>query len=114
MHRRREELSFPCLSEARYHPSALPEDRLLAPPAPIKTIRPQSPLAADPLDNSQRHLIRRLLSEQLPSQWPSRRLPCAQRMLMASGPLSPPIRVLVFSSTKWTRGERADLRSPAS
>lgn len=74
MDRRREELSFQPLSQARYH-SALPEFRLLAPPAPIKTIRPQSPLAADPLDNSRRHLIRRLLSEQLPSQW-----------LMASSP----------------------------
>lgn len=81
--RHREELNFQPLSQATYR-SAFPEDRLLAPPAPSETIRPQSPLTVDPLDNSQRHLIRRLLSEQLPSQWPSGTLSCAQRMLMAS------------------------------
>lgn len=83
MDRHREELNFQPLSQATYR-SAFPEDRLLAPPTPSETIRPQSPLTVDPLDNSQRHLIRRLLSEQLPSQWPSGTLSCAQRMLMAS------------------------------
>ena len=59
------EVSF-CLSK---------EATALGSPAPIRTIQPQSPLSADPLDNTQRHLIRRLLSEQLPSRGPQRDRP---------------------------------------
>ena len=44
-------------------------------PCPHETIQPQSLLTEDPVDNTQRRLIRRLLSEKLPSQWPFRDCP---------------------------------------